>query len=753
MSAADPETTPEDGPPVGKQAANSDSRHGGGGTPEPSTDGGASDTADRDEKNKQDSQSEQSADEDVLGETRATAASLYDAVGAMRGIPHEARHVVIHATNFIGGDASIGTQVGRDNLGNTADRRTVAHGEVGADRLEQIRRIFVEPKVFPDICSRLDAQSLLLLRAPRGWGRTTTALRALDERSATNVYTLEPDVELRSLDIEFIRHTGYLMESFGPGQAVHLHRFYLEQLSGRLGKQDCQMIVLLDDTTVLPPDLGDFVLDAGDPADLTALVRMHVRSRLDRDPVELFDRPEVGSLLDRYSRERPPARVLADLGAELADVADNRIEIAEVCDRHDAAIGEGFRQWFDELPSLEVRAFTISLAVFNGLPLYIISAAAHALTRLIAGEEQPDETPAWPVFGSRNSELIAAGRARLFRSTEDSVYGEIPVHAVEFVDPSYPPKVLERVWLEYHTAHELVREWLRTLGSSPDLRVCVHAGVAAGLLSTFEFEHARTTVIEPWARSGRRYDRAAATAALQLPFLYSDLAPLVSRMLDVWLQRDQPLALRVTAARALGSEIGQAMPGTAIRRLRRVARSSRPALRSAVSFSMAQLFWSDGLTDRILSELLRWTGPAARPRLRDTGLRCVLDVSLYRRVRTERGLLDWPVALCVSGARREGFVVLFARLLESPGHPPETYAEIQDWVGIAEKDTNLREPLAGFLRDLGNAMQDNEILPYHLEEWAADPKGPRHAVEELLAIMDSMGLVESKQLHSKERTE
>ncbi|MGO4615733.1 hypothetical protein AB4305_15275 [Nocardia sp. 2YAB30] len=757
MSEADPETPPGDGRTDGKEAENSNAKPRGGDTLEPATDIGRNpDTAEQDDKNRQDEQTqqpEQTTDDDLLDETCATAASMYDAVGAMRGIPPGARHVFIHATNFIGGDATIGTQVGRDNLGTTTNHRTVARGEVTTERLELIRRIFVEPKAFQDIRRRLGAQSLLLLRAPQGWGRTTVALRALDEESTTSVYTLEPDVELRSLEIEFTRHTGYLMESFGPDQAVHLHRFHLEQLSGRLSEQNCLMIVLLDDATALPPDLGEFLLDAGDPADTAELVRNHVRCRLDRDPADIFDLPEVGSLLDRYTRDRPAARVLAQLGDELADVADERTEITEVRDRHDAAIGAGFRQWFDEQPSLEARAFTIALAVFNGMPLYIVSDAARTLARFIASEEQPDETPAWPVFGLRNSELIAAARARSYRSTENTVYGEIPVHVVEFTDPSYPPKVLDRVWQEYHTAHELVREWLRTLGSSSDLRVCVHAGVAAGLLSTFEFEHARTEVIEPWARSGTRYNRAAAMAALQFPFLYSDLAPLVSRMLDTWLQRDQPLALRVTAARTLGSEIGQAMPETAIPRLRRAARSTRFSLRLAASFSMAQLFWSGGLTDRILSELLRWTRPAARPRLRDTGLRCALDLSRYRRVRTEQGLLEWPVAVCLTGTRREAIIALFARLMESPGHPPDTYAEIQDWAGIAEKDPNLREPLARFLFDLGNTMQDNEILPYHLKEWAAEPKGPRRAVQELLTILDSMGRLDSKQLDSKERTE
>ncbi|WP_431938502.1 hypothetical protein [Nocardia grenadensis] len=688
-------------------------------------------------------------DDEQLEETRVAATSMSDAIAALRGLPAGARHVTVHATNFIGGDATIGTQVGRDNNGNATSRRTVARGEVATERLARIERVFVEPARFADIRRLLAGQSLLLLRAPHGWGRTTAALRALDECCSTRVYTLEPDVELRSLDIDFSPDTGYLMEWFGPDQAGRLYRFHLEQLSVALRKQGCRMVVLIDAATELPPDLGEFLLDGGAPADVAEVVRSHTWYHLNRDPADMLDHPELRRLMERYTKERPPARALAQLGEELADIAAGRGDITEVIRRHDAAIGTELRQWFAEQLSTEARAFTIALAVFNGMPRYMVSDAARVLARVIASEEEPDRTPAWPVFGSRNSELVAAARARLRRSTEDTAYGEISVDIVEFTDANHAPEILGLVWREYHSAHELVREWLRTLGCSSDVRVCTRAGMAAGFLSTFEFEHARTKVIEPWARSGSRYGRAAAMAALHFPFLYSGLAPVVSRMLATWLQRDQPLALRVTAARALGSAIGQAMPETAVRRLRRAANSNRLSLRVAVSFSMAQLFWSEGLTDRILQELLRWTGSSAKPRLRDTGLRCVLDLCRYRTVATEESVHEWPVTLCLTGADRAAIVTLFGRLLRNPGHPLDTYAEIRGWVVDAERDPAMREPLARFLSDLGNIVRDSEILPYYLREWAAEPKGPQQAVQEILTIIDTSERLDSKQLDLK----
>ncbi|MBF6090780.1 hypothetical protein [Nocardia cyriacigeorgica] len=695
----------------------------------------------------------ETADEELLGDTRRSATSTADAMDSLLGFGG-ARHVTINATNLIGGDATIGTQVGRDNLGNAANARAATRGVVSAERLARIRRTFAEPDDFHDIRRRLATQSLLLLRGPQGWGRTTVALRALDEETTVNVYTLAPHVELRSFDIELIPHTGYLMEAFGPGQVAHLHRFYLEQLRDRLSGQGCRMIVLLDDADDLRTDIGEFVLGVGSPADPTELVRNEVRYQLNRDPGDLFEHDDVRRLLLQYTKDRPAARVLAALGRELADVANGHTTMGEVVERHDAALGDGFRQWFDQQPSLYSRAFTIALAVFNRMPIYLVSNAALMLARALASEEEPDRTPTWPAFEMRNSEVIEAARAQSFRSSEETNYGVVTVTAVEFTDVSYPRAVLNRVWQEYPAAHELIREWLRELGNNSDLRVCVRAGVAVGLLSAFEFEHARMRIIEPWACAGTRFERAAAMAALQFPFLESPgLAPLVSRMLDDWLRRDQPLALRVTAVRALGTQIGVEMLDTAIPRLRRLARSTRFPLRLAVSFSMTQLFWSDGLAGRILDELLRWTSRSAVPRLRDTGLRCVLDVTRYRYVHVDRGLREWPVTLCLDGAERASLVTLFGRLIEGSGHLSDTYEEIRCWVGIAEKDPTMREPLARFLFDLGNSVHDSEVLPYHLREWADEPKAPSQAVQEILAIMESMGPIGSNQLDSKEQTE
>ncbi|MFI6366757.1 hypothetical protein ACIBG0_28860 [Nocardia sp. NPDC050630] len=679
-------------------------------------------------------------DQDLLNESRTAADALSNAVDSLWGMSVGARGLSITAHTVIVGDASVGTLVGRDNLGGAPGHRIVPSGPVPAVLLEQLDNTFVPPKVFEEMRRRLRDQSLLLLRAPLGWGRTAAALRALAEECTAGVHKLNPDVQLRSLEIEFTPKFGYLLESFGAEQASNLRTFHLEQLSQMLTEYGCRMIVVLDSTAQISADVDQFLLDGGEPADATQLVHSHLRWHLATRPPDLLKRAEVGQLLTDVAQNRPPTRDLALLAAELADVSAGRIDIVDVVNRHSAAADGRFRQWFDDELDVETRAFAIALAVFNGMPLHVVSDAGRALAQLIAHEEEPDENKhSRSVFGSRSTQLLSASHAESYRSTEETTYGQIPVQAVKFADDSYPRRVLEYVWQEYHAAHHLVRDWLRDYGSNPNLTVCTRAGVAAGLLSTFEFEHARKLMIEPWATSGERHDRLAAIGALQFPCLQPELAPLVVRMLAAWLRRDQPLPRRVAAAEALGSTVGQAMPDSAITLLRRAARSSESPLRKAASFGLVQLFWSAGLTRRVLSELRKWTG-SNRPRLRDTGFRCVLDLSLYKGVDTPQGMREWPVMVWLADAaddHRDDIITLFARLIEAPIHMPAAYEEIQRWVEIAEKDPQLRRPLGRFLISLGQAIQDTEILPYYLHAWAEEPNGPRRAVNELLTTLDS----------------
>ncbi|MBF5000272.1 hypothetical protein IRT45_24305 [Nocardia sp. BSTN01] len=499
-------------------------------------------------------------------------------------------------------------------------------------------------------------------------------------------------------------------------------------------------MVVLDSDTELFADATPYLVDGGEPANAASVVRKHLRLRLSEDQPEVLKHDDVSNLLTHVTEHRPATRDLALLADQLADVAAGRIDISDLIAQRSSSVDDRFRQWFDSDLDAETRAFAIALAVFNGMPLHIVTDAGRRLATLIELEEIPDESRhVRSVFGLRTADLLTRMHAQLEQTVEDTRYGRIAVEAVKFIDDHVPGRVLEYVWREYPAAHRLVRSWLRELGDDPDIRVCARAGVAAGKLSIFEFEYARELVIEPWADSGAPHERVAAIGALQFPGTQPELAPLVTRMLTAWLRSRQPLSRRITAAAALGSTVGRTMPDRALQLLRKAAASTELPLRDGVCFGVLQLFNVAELTGRVLEELAEWTG-SRKSRVRDTAFHCALEISASVHIETPRGSRAWPAVVWLSDESahlRSLIVTIFARMAQAPFYMPEAYDEIRRWVRMSERDPNLRKPIGKLLIELNHAIPEPDILQYHLKLWADETAGPVHAVDELLTMLET----------------
>lgn len=659
---------------------------------------------------------------------RAAWSARVDALGELS----EGRLV---ANNLFLGSVQVGTLVGRDSHVGPAGSGVVPSGAVSASLLEEIAQQFVAPPVFTEMRRRLCDQALLLFRAPQGWGRTTAALHALQLDSSGGVNKLSPDVHVRTLDIEFVPHSGYLCDVLEVDQARTLREFHLEQLARRLHEAGCRLIVLLDSKAPVSHEVEPFLLDGGEPTAALPIIRHH----LDRNEcLEILGDVDAVSLVADVTDVRPPAREIAAIAADLVKAASGEIGIPEIRNRCSDSRDGHFQEWFSQLDG-ETRPFAIALAVFNGMPVHLVSTVGQMLAQRIQLAEDRDKGDQQRVvFSKRTTELLNEAQAMLFYSAEETEHGRIPVRAVKYGDDSYPRRVLEHVLQEYHTAHQLIREWLRDLGGYADLDVCTRAGVAVGFLSTLEFDHARQLVIEPWADSGDENEQSAAIGALQFPTLVPELAPLVSRMLQAWLGREHPLERKLTAIAAWGSAVGQQMPDHAIAMLRGMARNKNPAIQDAVGESIIQLFLEAGLTGRVLGELRNWTGSRLYS-VRETGFWCVLRLSLSMNVDTSRGAVAWPVMVFLadeSDGYRDDVVVIFARLMEAPIFMPLAFDELRRWVGLAEKDRELRVPLGRLLLDLGSATQDMDTLVFQLQDWREDPDGPVAAVDDLLLMLD-----------------
>ncbi|WP_033442011.1 hypothetical protein [Saccharothrix sp. NRRL B-16314] len=633
-------------------------------------------------------------------------------------------------------------------------------GPIPAESLSRVIGTFVKPANYDELRRRLRDQWLVLLRAPTGWGRTATALNLLGVECALGVDKLSPDTDLRSpsTPIDLSGDRGYLLEALEFDQAAALSEFSLDLWRLRLEQSKSRMVVLVAaETPLRERELAAYLVDGAQRADDQALVLSHFRTGLRAAGLpaqDLADFPEFADLVEEVVSRTLRAHDLADLGRGLCAVVSGDRTIEDVRLQYALSAESAFREWFEGLPDNEHRAFAIALGSLDGMPLATVAEAGTALAKLIQAAEIPDpHERTRAVFAIRTQDLVERMDAEITSTVEDSELGSLAAEVVRFRDPHRPRKVLEHVWREYPEAHGVVRRWLRGLGSSPDRHVRIRAGVAVGLLSLAEFDHARRHVIEPWADENDYWERQAVIGALRLPAMEPDLQPLITRMIDRWLKGKAATGRRTAAVAALAT-LPIMTTAQVLKRLRRAADTDEPRMIISVADAVTTLSLEDDRLDLVLGALLLWTR-ATRTTVRDTALMCVLQLIVYLQVSEDGSTDPWPGLLWVAdldrraddperrvavGAhrltRREAVVQLIARALEAQYFMPDAFKVVQRWVKTAQRDNTQLEPLGALLADVVGAIGSSGTVRSHLADWARARRGPVDAVTRLLAVLD-----------------
>ncbi|MEV8440643.1 hypothetical protein AB0425_24950 [Actinosynnema sp. NPDC051121] len=639
-------------------------------------------------------------------------------------------------------------------------RQYLPTGPIPPEALNSVLGTFVKPADYDAMRRRLRKQWLVLLRAPAGWGRTATALHMLGLECALGVDKLSPDTDLRapSAPIELAADRGYLLEALEFDQAAALTEFALDLWRRRLADAKARMVVVIStDTPLRERELAEYLVDGVPRQDHHALVRSHFQAgfRVEGEPEqELAAFPGFTELVEEVVGRTPRATDLADLGRGLCAVVAGRLTIEDVRLRHARSAESAFREWFESLPDNEHRAFAIALGVLDGMPLATVAEAATALAKLIQAAELPDQRDRTrAVFAIRTHDLVKQVDAELTSAVEDSELGSLAAEVVRYRDPHRPRKVLEHVWLQYPEAHGVVRRWLRGLGSSPDRHVRTRAGVAVGLLSLAEFDHARRHVIEPWADERKYWERQAVLGALRLPAMQPELQPLINRMIDSWLPGRKATGRRLAAVAALGS-LPIMTTAQVLKRLRRAADTDDDMMIITIADSVTTLALDQDRLDLVLGALLGWTG-SNQAEVRQTGLHCVLQLIVYLQVAEEGSTDPWPGLLWIAdvdrraraevhqvvvgsrrATRRQAVVTLIARALEAQYFMPDAFRVIRRWVTTAERDATQLEPLGALLADVVAAIGSPHTVRAHLSEWARARRGPTAAATRLLAVLD-----------------
>ncbi|GAA3861609.1 hypothetical protein GCM10022243_29740 [Saccharothrix violaceirubra] len=638
--------------------------------------------------------------------------------------------------NLFLGDATVG-QVGDRATASGHLGAVVRSGPVPRAELDRIRSSFVAPSRYHDLRAALDDRFLVLVHARPGSGRTTAALRLLDHLCPGGVRKLDPDADLKTLrDKDFEDDHGYLLDSLDPAQARELRLFQLDRLARLMEERGCRLVVIVDETTVLPVrDVGHLVVADLGTVGHEALVRKY----LDGDAAVL-DRDDVREVLAELSPDLP-CRAVVDLAGLLRDVAAGRADVAAVRERYSRAGEDAFVEWFESGHDTDQRAFAIALAVFNDQPVQLVSEAGALLADMIKSVEtarRSDRTR--PVFGVRLDRRVADARAVLVRGTEDTEFGRVPVTKIRFTDDRYAYRLLRHLCDQYDQAYDIVREWLLRLGEIPGDQVRIRAGMAAGLLSLHDFIGIHDRVVDEWARSGDENARWAAVAALRIPGQDAGLGRVVYKMLRAWSRPAQPQALRLTAAQALGSATAMS-PAACLRLLRQAARFADWDIAFAIGESMCELYCRVEDPAQVLGALVRWTHDDEHPKRRETALLAVLIMS-SSVVRPDEGGGRWPALIWDAEhvpERRAQVVLLYARMLQAAEFMLRGYLALKGWVRSAQRDATLRTPLARLLHEVGAASDETDSVRHYLETWRDEHDGPADAVRDVLRHFDRRG--------------
>ncbi|MFC3448397.1 hypothetical protein [Amycolatopsis speibonae] len=641
--------------------------------------------------------------------------------------------------------ATLGDNYSSENAGRFGP--TLRSGPVSSAMLDQIRASFVEPAGYQRLRQALEERQFVFVRARSGSGRTTTALRLLDQTCRTGVRKLDPDTRLKALDAnDFEDSHGYLLESFDPDQAAGLRLFHAERLSQLMRDKGCMMIVILGETAPLPAgEFGEFVIDELGAIEPQTLLTRHLKWHLRGAPTEstadsLLNRPEVKEIIAEVTEDVPP-RELAELGALLVQVAHDRIGLDGVRERYSRVARASFLKWFDRESDPEQRAFEIALAVLNNETVTLVSDAAAILAKRIKAVEVPRRFDrAKPLFKTPLQTRLTAAKAEVFQDTLQLKYGDVAVRKVRFNDDRFPRWLLDHVCDQYSEEFEIVREWLTELGEQNNDRLRMRAAVAVGLLSGYDFPSIYSKIISEWATADSYAPRWAAAAALQLPSGDPALGRVISRLLTDWIKKpDMPMALRRTAAQALGTT--EAMSADKVLTLLKyAARQGDFVLSFAICESLCRLFRQPERRPAVLETLLNWTADERFPYRRETGLRALIFISrCLDDVEVAESVEEWPIFLWVADQdvwHREQILTLFGRVLIAAGFLHGGYSRITNWVRRARRDQTLRVPLARFLYDVGKESGELESIREHLEYLATAKRSLAGTARTLLLHFD-----------------
>jgi len=726
------------------------------------------------------SAAEQPGDEERGLRQNEIRGALADGLSTLGGFDSHTSAIMI----IPGGTSTFqGPIAGRDIVMG-GERVSAVLSAISAKTTAEISRLHVPPGGYDALAEAIQRDAVALVRSPRRWGTTTTAIRLLAPMGA--VHELRFSGPLSTLPIEDLpERCGFVLARVSHTQLAELHDRDLLTMQDRIVKRHSRLVAVIDTSMRVPdPGIQRRAIDIVAPPPAVDLVISHLADQLSWERAEQFlAAHRLTARLKAIDVDSFDVRQLVEFARDLVDAAQDRCTVEEAVSRFDEHSRRDLEACLDEVVDFDQKATMVSIAVLDRMPYDAVVRSATLLEQAWRLEDAGGGT-AKPRARRTKSARMKDARARLSREVQLTRYGPAELEIASFVDESYPGRLLYHLWHEHDYDRDLILRWLKTVAEDVEGRVRIRAATAIGFLAQYAFDTIRRDVIVPWAGSGHGDERERAVAALSLPARHPDTAARAVHLVLDWSER-KGNPLRLSAARALGQSVGATLPHGPDEHLAELAKAAEPDLAIAIGDSIGGLLLDASPARRLalLKLLDDWSGQTKV--LRQTaGVWGFLEVAqgLSTTVSTPDGAVRWPSLLwfaseaehctvepagtgsagpsdtraagiapslddeaahaATASAIREVIVRTWSKALRAPGADLGVRRVLRSWARLAEREPRLRPSLVGLLVDVANmSPRLADLVAAHARTWRGkEQPAPDLALRLLEALHRGKGI-------------
>jgi hypothetical protein len=588
---------------------------------------------------------------------------------------------------------------------------------------------------------------LTFVRGPAGSGKTTAAVCEL-VKDVDTILQLGPRTRLNSLAVDELKpSSGYLLDDLSNEAAAAVRGYDLDRLEAEFRRLGSRLVITVRPEVIFTDAAVDrYLVELGTRPDIREVFERHLRWRLGEQlgglADELLARTDLGDLLTVELTEQAALGKAADIARLVAEHSNEPdtlvIRLRQRLSRSDDI---DFAGWFDGFGTdLRQRCTAISLAVFNGRPYEAVTNSAALLMLLFRTESgRPDRRPIKPFGDSRTSRLHQL-RAKVVPGSLSFRSGNsVPAELMEYVDPSFPGRVLHHVWKEHDAAHEGLVKWLVELGQDESRPARVRTATAVGDLTVLAYEHMRDEVLVPWANS--RNDLCWESGAIALNFAAdadAGLAGMIKNLVQDWSFGTD--SEKAAAARCHGIGFAGLSRETALATLRRLAEEDLYMIQRQAAEGLLDLVNRSDQDEscQVLEIVLKWA--ADRNENRRSVAKFAFLLMCVQLDDDKPGELRWPLVLRLAHARpdkRQLLGDLWATSLNGADFAEAALVVVNNWASRVDGHETGRQAFVALLRAACTSPRPAARLRKHVNQWLKSHSEitAKTTARELLAVL------------------